>query len=127
MQLYHDQDADLTFLDGWMIAVTGYGNEGCAQVLSLQDSGREVIVGNREDDHAERARSDEFSGHPIVAAVGPTLGGVLATDAQPLAGDEALCRGRACLFCPVSMRMCGRSVVRRRPVDGCPASFAMRR
>jgi len=61
MQVYHDQDADLSILKGRRIAVIGYGNQGRAQALNLRDSGLEVVVGNREDDYAGRAREDRFS------------------------------------------------------------------
>jgi ketol-acid reductoisomerase len=58
MQVYHDQDADLSLLEGRRIAVIGYGNQGRAQALNLRDSGLEVVIGNREDGYAERARED---------------------------------------------------------------------
>jgi ketol-acid reductoisomerase len=58
MRVYHDEDADLGVLEGRRIAVVGYGNQGRAQALNLRDSGLEVIVGNREDEYAGRARED---------------------------------------------------------------------
>ncbi len=61
MRVYHDQDADLGLFQGRRIAVIGYGNQGRAQALNLRDSGLEVLVGNREDSYAERAREDGFS------------------------------------------------------------------
>jgi ketol-acid reductoisomerase len=64
MQVYHDQDADLSLLEGRRIAVIGYGNQGRAQALNLRDSGLEVVIGNREDGYAERARED---GLPVLA------------------------------------------------------------
>jgi ketol-acid reductoisomerase len=60
MQVYHDEDADLGLLEGKQIAVIGYGNQGRAQALNLRDSGLQVLVGNREDDYAERAVEDGF-------------------------------------------------------------------
>jgi ketol-acid reductoisomerase len=60
MRVYHDQDADSHILEGRRIAVIGYGNQGRAQALNLRDSGLDVIVGNREDDYAARAREDGF-------------------------------------------------------------------
>ena len=65
MKLYHDEDADLGLLDGKLIAVIGYGNQGRAQALNLRDSGLDVIVGNREDDFAAEARDDGFQVLPI--------------------------------------------------------------
>jgi ketol-acid reductoisomerase len=64
MRVYHDQDADLSLLQGRRIAVVGYGNQGRAQALNLRDSGLGVVIGNREDDYAERARQD---GLPVLA------------------------------------------------------------
>ena len=61
MQLYYDQDANLDLLENKLTAVIGYGNQGRAQALNLRDSGLKVIVGNREDDYAVRAREDGFS------------------------------------------------------------------
>jgi ketol-acid reductoisomerase len=68
MRVYHDQDANLNALEGRRIAVIGYGNQGRAQALNLRDSGLPVIVGNREDDYAARAREDGFSPLPIAQA-----------------------------------------------------------
>jgi ketol-acid reductoisomerase len=60
MRVCHDQDADLSVLQGRRIAVIGYGNQGRAQALNLRDSGLKVVVGNRDDGYAERAREDGF-------------------------------------------------------------------
>ncbi|WP_420644684.1 ketol-acid reductoisomerase [Candidatus Leptofilum sp.] len=43
--IYYDKDADLTLLDGKKIAVLGYGSQGHAHSLNLQDSGANVRVG----------------------------------------------------------------------------------
>ncbi len=43
--IYYDQDADLAYLQGHKIAVLGYGSQGHAHALSLQDSGMDVRVG----------------------------------------------------------------------------------
>ena len=43
--IYYDKDADLTRLTGRKIAVLGYGSQGHAHALSLQDSGLDVRVG----------------------------------------------------------------------------------
>ena len=68
MQVFHDEDADLSLLEGKQIAVIGYGNQGRAQALNLRDSGLQVLVGNRDDDYAERAREDRFRVLSIEAA-----------------------------------------------------------
>ena len=68
MQVYHDQDAHLSLLEGKQIAVIGYGNQGRAQALNLRDSGLKVVIGTREDGYAERARQDGFAVLTIDAA-----------------------------------------------------------
>ncbi len=68
MQVFHDEDANLGLLEGRQIAVIGYGNQGRAQALNLRDSGLQVLVGNQEDEYAERAREDRFRVLPIDAA-----------------------------------------------------------
>ena len=44
-KVYHDQDADMTALAGARVAVIGYGSQGHAHALNLQDSGVDVVVG----------------------------------------------------------------------------------
>jgi ketol-acid reductoisomerase len=68
MRVYRNQDADLDLLQARRIAVIGYGNQGRAQALNLRDSGLEVLVGNRADEYADRAREDGFSPLPIAQA-----------------------------------------------------------
>ncbi len=46
---YHDQDADLSLIQGKRVAVIGYGSQGHAHALNLKDSGVEVKVGLRAD------------------------------------------------------------------------------
>jgi ketol-acid reductoisomerase len=59
MKLYYDTDADLNFLSGKTIAVLGYGSQGHAHALNLQDSGMQVIVGLRKDSPSwEKAERD---------------------------------------------------------------------
>lgn len=42
---YHDQDADLSIIQGKKVAIIGYGSQGHAHALNLKDSGVEVRVG----------------------------------------------------------------------------------
>jgi ketol-acid reductoisomerase len=58
--IYIDADADPVALEGMTVAVLGYGNQGHAQAQNMRDSGIEVVVGNRDDDYAGRARDDGF-------------------------------------------------------------------
>ena len=44
-QMYYDDDADLSIIQGRNVAVLGYGSQGHAHSLSLRDSGVDVRVG----------------------------------------------------------------------------------
>ena len=44
-ELYYDDDADLSVIQGRNVAVLGYGSQGHAHALSLRDSGVDVRVG----------------------------------------------------------------------------------
>ena len=44
---YHDQDADLSLIQGKKVAIIGYGSQGHAHALNLKDSGVDVKVGLR--------------------------------------------------------------------------------
>jgi ketol-acid reductoisomerase len=44
-QMYYDRDADLGLLKGKRVAVIGFGSQGHAHALNLQDSGVDVMVG----------------------------------------------------------------------------------
>ena len=44
-KIYYDGDADLGLLTGRTVAVIGYGSQGHAHALNLQDSGVDVVVG----------------------------------------------------------------------------------
>ncbi|MGH3414421.1 MAG: NAD(P)-dependent oxidoreductase [Marmoricola sp.] len=57
--------ADLGALAGKTVAIIGYGNQGHAQAQNLRDSGVSVLVGNRDDEYAERARAAGFDVRPI--------------------------------------------------------------
>ncbi len=58
--IYHDDDADLAELEGETVAVIGYGNQGRSQALNLRDGGLPVVIGNRDDEAAAKARADGF-------------------------------------------------------------------
>src|SRR5207237_6021879 len=45
--MFYDDDADLSLLDGKTIAIIGYGSQGHAHALNLKDSGASVVVGLR--------------------------------------------------------------------------------
>ena len=41
---FYEQDGDLSYLTGKIVAITGYGSQGHAHALNLRDSGIDVIV-----------------------------------------------------------------------------------
>jgi ketol-acid reductoisomerase len=49
MKVYYDKDADLSLVKGKKITVLGYGSQGHAHALNLNDSGVKVAVGLRRD------------------------------------------------------------------------------
>src|SRR3954469_13923543 len=55
--IFYDDDADLSHLEGKTIAILGYGSQGHAHALNLKDSGCEVVVGLRPDS-ASRAEAE---------------------------------------------------------------------
>ncbi len=47
-EVFYDDDADLSIIQGRKVAVIGYGSQGHAHALSLRDSGVEVRIGLQE-------------------------------------------------------------------------------
>ena len=44
---YYDQDCNLGMLDGKTVAIIGFGSQGHAHAMNLNDSGVNVVVGLR--------------------------------------------------------------------------------
>jgi ketol-acid reductoisomerase len=57
-EVFYDDDADLSIIQGRKVAVIGYGSQGHAHSLSLRDSGVEVVVGLQEGSKS-RAKAEE--------------------------------------------------------------------
>jgi ketol-acid reductoisomerase len=57
-ELFYDDDADLSIIQGRKVAVLGYGSQGHAHALSLRDSGVDVRVGLHEGSKS-RAKAEE--------------------------------------------------------------------
>src|ERR1700755_487853 len=57
VDIFYDDDADLSIVQGRKVAVLGYGSQGHAHALSLRDSGVDVRVGLPEGSKS-RARAE---------------------------------------------------------------------
>ena len=60
-KLYHQEDCNLSLLDGKTVAIIGYGSQGHAHALNLKDSGCHVIIGLYEGSKSwKRAEEQGF-------------------------------------------------------------------
>ena len=57
-EMYYDDDADLSIIQGRKVAMMGFGSQGHAHALSLRDSGVDVRVGLQEGS-TSRAKAEE--------------------------------------------------------------------
>jgi ketol-acid reductoisomerase len=57
--MYYDDDADLSLIQGRKVAVLGYGSQGHAHALSLRDSGVDVRIGLPEGSKSRAAAESE--------------------------------------------------------------------
>ena len=48
VEMFYDDDADLSVIQGRKVGVIGYGSQGHAHSLSLRDYGVDVAIGLRE-------------------------------------------------------------------------------
>src|SRR3954465_2338560 len=82
VEIFYDDDADLSVIQGRKVAVIGYGSQGHAHALSLRDSGVDVRVGLPETSKS-RAKAEEEGLRvvtPDVAAAEADLVMILAPD-----------------------------------------------
>ncbi len=57
-EMYYDDDADFSIIQGRKVAIMGFGSQGHAHALSLRDSGVDVRVGLQEGSKS-RAKAEE--------------------------------------------------------------------
>ena len=67
VEMFYDDAADLSLIQGRKVAVIGYGSQGHAHSLSLRDSGVEVVIGLREGSKS-RAKAEEAGLKVMTAA-----------------------------------------------------------
>lgn len=57
VNMYYDADCDLSVLNGKTVAILGFGSQGHAHAMNLNDSGINVVVGLRPNsNHIEKAK-----------------------------------------------------------------------
>jgi ketol-acid reductoisomerase len=68
-QMYYDNDANLDLITNKTVAIIGYGSQGHAHALNLQDSGANVIVGLYEGSKSKaKAESAGLKVHSVAEA-----------------------------------------------------------
>ena len=80
-EMFYDDDADLSLIQGKNVAVLGYGSQGHAHALSLRDSGVDVRVGLPEGSKS-RAKA-EAEGLRVLDAAEAVRGGRRHHDPRP--------------------------------------------
>ncbi len=69
-EMYYDDDADLSIIQGRKVAVIGYGSQGHAHALNLRDSGVDVRVGLAEGSRSRaKAEAEGLSVKSVADAV----------------------------------------------------------
>ena len=58
MKVYYDKDADLDILKNQKISIIGFGSQGHAHAMNLNDSGMNVTIGLREGSSSEAKAKD---------------------------------------------------------------------
>ncbi|MFN0299717.1 MAG: ketol-acid reductoisomerase [Burkholderiales bacterium] len=95
MKVYYEKDADLSLIKGKKVSIIGYGSQGHAHALNLNESGVKVIVGLRKGgaswDKAKKAGlkvaevSDAVKGADVVMMLMPdeSIGSVYKAEVEP--------------------------------------------
>lgn len=65
IDVFYDDDADLSIIQGRKVAVLGYGSQGHAHAQNLRDSGVEVVIGLREG--SKSAAKAEEAGFKVLS------------------------------------------------------------
>src|ERR1700750_2473104 len=83
-EVFYDDDADLSIVQGRKVAVIGYGSQGHAHSLSLRDSGVDVRIGLPEGSKSRAKAADEglTIGTPAEVSAWADLIMILAPDTK---------------------------------------------
>ncbi|MFC0673360.1 ketol-acid reductoisomerase [Brachybacterium hainanense] len=68
-EMFYDDNADLSLIQGKKVAIIGFGSQGHAHALNLRDSGVEVRVGLREGSKSRAKAEEQGLGVGTVAEV----------------------------------------------------------
>ncbi|MEM1607059.1 MAG: ketol-acid reductoisomerase [Candidatus Bathyarchaeia archaeon] len=93
VKIYFDKDADINVIKDKVIAVIGYGSQGCAQAQNMRDSGLKVIIGVRPGgDSWRRAKEDGFEVYSIsdAASIGDIIFMLVPDMVQPTIYKESV-------------------------------------
>ena len=58
-EIFYDDDADLSIVQGKKVAIVGYGSQGHAHAQNLRDSGVEVVIALKEGSKSTQKAQDE--------------------------------------------------------------------
>jgi ketol-acid reductoisomerase len=68
-KMYYESDCNLSLLDGKTVAIIGFGSQGHAHAMNLNESGVKVVVGLREGSrHTEKAKAAGLTVLPVAEA-----------------------------------------------------------
>lgn len=69
-EIFYEEDADLSFIQGKQVAIIGYGSQGHAHALNLRDSGVDVRIGLAEGSRSKaKAEAEGLRVLPVAEAV----------------------------------------------------------
>ncbi|MFC7167591.1 ketol-acid reductoisomerase [Halospeciosus flavus] len=90
--IYHDEDADSSYIEDKTVAVLGYGSQGHAHAQNLDDSGVDVVVGLQEGSSTRKAVEQDGLrvATPVEAAAEADIVSVLVPDTVQPAVYEAI-------------------------------------
>ena len=71
-EMFYDDNADLSVIQGRHVAVLGYGSQGHAHALSLRDSGVDVRVGMPEGSKSRaKAEAEACEEADVIVVLAP--------------------------------------------------------
>ena len=81
-EMFYDDDADLSVIQGRKVAVIGYGSQGHAHALNLRDSGVDVRIGLAEGSRS-RAKAEAEGLRVLSVAEATAEADLVVTERRP--------------------------------------------